>query len=246
MIKSVIIEDVHHAAEHLELLLQQSRHSVEVIARLDSVKKAVEWLKDNTADLIFLDIQLRNDLCFDIFDHVQVTTPVIFTTSYDQYIVKSFELNNLAYLLKPIEEDDLHAALDKYRLLYDTTQNINEKILPLHAGYQKRFMVQSGKAVKSIPAESVAYIRVQKNYVVLTTKDARQYVLGTTLDTLEQRLNTEMFFRINRQFIISIDAIDDMFVHTKGRLKITTTPPCKEDLLVGVEKAPDFKNWLNR
>lgn len=250
MIKCLIVEDEPHAADDLEMMLLQSGFAIEIAGRTDTVKKTVEWLKNNTAQLIFLDIQLRNTLCFEIFDHIEVRTPVVFTTSYSQYAVKPLEANNLAYLLKPIEEEELLAALHKYQRLYGQSsvlpEPVNDKIIPLHASSQKRFLVQSGKGIKSVTEEEVAFFRVQKNYVLLTTKDSKQYILASSLDTLEQRLDPKKFFRINRQFIVSFDAIDVLYPLGKGRLKLTTVPASREEIIVGAERASDFKTWLNQ
>lgn len=245
----LIIEDEARAAQHLAHQLALTGHEVNVVERIGSVKKAISWLSDNEADLIFLDIQLGDGLSFEIFDNVQVKTPVIFTTSYDQYITKAFEVNSISYLLKPINTESLKRALDKYALLYVGLEQepVNEKIIPLNQEYQKRFLVQSGAAFILIAAEDVAYLRVQnKRYVILVTKQGNQYLADTTLEALEQRLDPAVFFRINRQFTIHIDAIKELYPVDRGRFKIETDPKCKEEMTVSAEKAALFRNWLKR
>lgn len=243
----IIIEDEAHTADYLEYQLKLTGYDVDVLMRMDRVETAVTWLKQHHTDLIFLDVELGDGLGFEIFDQVQVKTPVIFTTSYNQYAIKAFDLNSIAYLLKPIKQENLKQALDKYNSLYDETQTINEKILPLHQSLQKRFLVQSGSSYKSIPVEEVAYFQVQKRrYLTLITKDKQQYIFDSTLEILEQRLDPEKFFRINRQFIISFDSIASMDSYERGRLKINTIPTCKEEMIVSIDKAASFRNWLNR
>lgn len=242
----IIIEDEHHAADDLEQMLLQSGRDLKILAKIDDVSEAVRWLKNNEADLVFLDIQLHNNLCFEIFDHIQVKTPVIFTTSYNQYVIKSFIANNLAYLLKPIEEEELGKALDKYDLLYDRTLGINEKVLPLNLHYQKRFLIQSGNLFYAVPSEDIAYMYVQNRYIILVTRDKKEHVFDGTLKALEQRLDPEMFFRINPQCIININAIGKIQRWGKAKIKVETVPAGKEDMIISEERAAVFKSWLNR
>lgn len=244
----IIIEDEHHAAKHLENQLALTSSKVNVQATIDSVKNAVSWLKSNTTDLIFLDVQLGDGLSFEIFDHVQVKTPVIFTTSYDQYAIKAFEVNSIAYLLKPVKAQTLRSAIDKYTEHYSADESgINDKIISVQQDYQKRFFTQAGSAIKSISADDVSYFRVQdKRHLIMVSRDGQQHLLDNTLERLEQRLDPEQFFRINRQFIIHIKAIQRMSSQDRGRIKVETAPECKEEMLVSIEKISLFKNWLNK
>ncbi len=242
----IIVEDEHYAAEHLMHQIKSTGLDVDVIATIDTVEHAVSWLKTNRSDLIFLDIELADGLSFEIFDHVYVNTPVIFTTSFEQYSMKAFDINSVAYLLKPVNADKLRMAIDKYRNIYEDHGFINEKISRLNQEYQRRFLVQTGNAVKSIPVEEVSYIQVQKKYLVVTVHSGQQYLFDGTLDLLENRLDPLSFFRVNRQFIVSINAIDTISHHSRGRLRMDTLPRCKEDIIVSAERTRELKAWLGR
>lgn len=242
----IIVEDGAKALKHLESQLALTGYKMDVIARIDSVESAVSWLKTNQTDLIFLDIQLGDGLSFEIFDHVQVKTPVIFTTSFDQYVTRAFDVNSISYILKPVKVDQLRAALDKYNFLYSNAGAINDQIVSMQQTYQKRFLIQSAKLIKSIAAEDIAYLRIQDGrHLVLVTKAGQQFLLENTLEKLEKRLNPEIFFRINRQFMINIDAIDTMCNHDGIRIKVETIPPSKEEMIVSSKRINQFKTWLS-
>jgi two-component system, LytTR family, response regulator LytT len=241
----VIIEDESHAAEHLEYLLGHCRQEINVMARLGTVKLAYQWLKNNTADIIFLDVQLGDDLGFSIFDNIDVQTPVVFTTSYEEYAIKAFQLNSIGYLLKPILLDELQATLDKFDhlLLQPSQQNA---LAGLATTYQKRFLVQSGKEILSIQADEIAYFYVQNRHLLITTMSEKTYLFDGKLEALETRLDPVQFFRINRQYIVSYAAIQKMYNYTRGRVKLITQPAAKEEMIVSIDRATDFKSWLNR
>ncbi len=244
----IIIEDADNAADSLEDQLKQSGHDIEVLAKIDSVEEAVPWLKNNKTDLIFLDVELGDGLGFEIFDHVQVKTPVIFTTSYDQYMGRAFELNSISYLLKPITIKNLHAALSKYNFLHHKEDKaIHEKLLRLNPNFQQRFMVKNGAFFLSVIDESVAHFYAQGHNLFLTTKDGQQYLFDSTLEILEQRLDPKKFFRINRQFIIAFDVIKKIRSYdNRGRLIIEPNVSCKEELIVSIHRVAEFKAWLNK
>jgi two-component system response regulator LytT len=244
----IIIEDGIRAQKHLENQLALTGYDVNIKKRIDSVEMAVSWLKNNSADLIFLDIQLGDGLSFEIFDHVEVNTPVIFTTSYDQYITRAFDVNSISYLLKPVEVESLKSALDKYNRLHGAEpQPINDSVIQIRQEYQKRFIVQKGSIIKSIRTEDVAYLYIQsKGLLILITKYNEQYLVENTLERLEHRLDPDKFFRINRQYILNIDAINIMTPYDDARIKIETNPPCKEELLVSFKRVRNFREWLDR
>lgn len=242
----IIIEDELPAIARLEHQLAATGYEVNVLAKIDSVKKSVAWLANNAVDLIFLDIQLSDGLGFEIFDHLQIKTPVIFTTSYDKYAINAFDQNSISYLLKPIKVDRLKLAIEKYHSLYEDNTFINTQILPLNQQYQKRFLVRTGTSFYPISTEEIAYIHLQNTrFLFITTKDKRQFLYDSTLELLEKRLDPNSFFRINRQFIANYTAIAKVN-HEDGRLKIEMDPEYKEELLVSINKASGFKNWLDR
>ncbi len=253
MLNVLIIEDEPPAARRLSRLLHKLEPEAQVMEVLDSVSSSVRWLENQEADLIFADIHLADGNSFSIFEQVKVKTPIIFITAYDQYAIRAFKLNSVDYLLKPIENDDLSAALAKFResrkapIPFDVQSVLTaleeQKTRPT---YQKRFMVTSGEKIKSIPVEDVAYFFGQQKYVFLITPDGRQHIVDYTLTQLEDLLDPEDFFRINRQFIICYHAIGNMFSYPKSRVKIELKPPSDMDAIVSIEKAPRFKDWLNR
>ena len=254
MLNVLIIEDEPPAARRLGRLLQQLEPQAQIMEILDAVSSAVRWLEAHEADLIFADIHLADGNSFSIFEQVQVRTPIIFTTAYDQYAVRAFKLNSVDYLLKPVERDELAQAMAKFRERQPQTpagldvQALMQAIETQRQrpAFQRRFMVTSGEKIKSIPIEEVAYFFGQQKYVFLITHDGRQHIVDYTLTQLEDLLDPEQFFRINRQFIIGYEAIGQMYAYSKSRVKIDLTPPSDMEAIVSIEKAPRFKEWLNR
>ncbi|MDP1726821.1 MAG: LytTR family DNA-binding domain-containing protein [Bacteroidota bacterium] len=242
----VIIEDEIKAAEYLECLLDETNGQIKVCRKFDTVSESVRWLKTNKTDLIFLDVNLGDGTGFEIFSHVELDTPVIFTTAYDEYAIKAFELNSLAYLLKPIQAGELKQALEKYHHFYPDKPDYSSLNLSAVSGYQKRFLVASSNQLSFIPAEEIAYFNLVNRHVFLTTRGGKQFLFDNPLEALEQKLDPDRFFRINRQFIINIDAIGKMFFQERGRVKIEVIPEYNEEVIVSTEKAAQFKGWLNK
>jgi len=247
----IIIEDEHHAAEKLERQLDRLNYEVKVEAKLESVDAAIKWLKNNTTDLIFLDIHLGDSSSFKIFDQIEIKTPIIFTTAYDQYAIDAFKLNSIDYLLKPVNQKDLQKAIDKYFDIHQSKSDIDynklsEILQSKTPEYQKRFMVYSGDKIKTIEKENVAYFLAEGKYCYLYSNDDKQYLIDFTLDKLDKILPPDEFFRINRQFIINVKSITQMHSYPKGRVKIDLNPKNKKEAIVSIERAPDFKKWLNK
>ena len=247
----LIIEDEKIAADKLERQLLQLYPNYKVVGKIDSVKKAREWLRKQQADLIFLDIHLSDGLSFSIFDDLEITTPIIFTTAYDAYALQAFKLNSIDYLLKPINKGDLELAIKKFEKFRpkNNPQHVQQLIDILQGKkqqYQERFMVHSGEKIKSIAIEQAAYFFAEGKYVFLVTQKNEQYIIDFTLDKLIHKLNPSDYFRINRKFIIHIDAIKQMFPYSKGRLKIELSPLAEQEVIVSIERSADFKQWLNQ
>ncbi len=247
--KVLIIEDESLAAAELEEMINDLNANFEIVAKLDSVNAAVNWLTKNSCDLIFLDIHLADGNGFEIFEQVKVLTPVIFTTAFDKYAIQAFSINSIDYLLKPIEQDKLTAALQK---LDRQNQQIENKIAKLVEQYKskenlypRKFMVHSGELMLAVTIDDVAYFYAHHRYVLLCTFKNEQFIVDYTLDKLEQLLNPEIFFRVNRQFIVAQKAIIGMTAHTKGRVKLSTNPLIKDEVIVSVERSPKFKSWIN-
>ena len=253
MINILIIEDEEPAANRLKKMVEEMESEANVLENIVSVSSAIAWFKQNPLpDLIFSDIQLSDGLSFEIFKNVEVQCPVIFITAYDQYAIDAFKVNSIDYLLKPIKKDDLEAAINKFKKLNraDNTGaglDIN-KVLEVFnqpkTEYKTRFIVRYGEHIKTIKIEEVAYFYTEDKINFLTTNEGRRYAIDYNLDALESMLNPKIYFRINRQFIISIHAITEMFSYSKSRVLVKLNPPSKHETIVSTERSGDFKLWL--
>jgi len=250
--KVVIIEDEKIAADHLENLIREIDPEIVILERIESINKAVNWFRNNTADLIFLDIHLSDGTSFKIFEEIEIKTPVIFTTAYDQYAIKAFNLNSVDYLLKPIEKDHLKHSIDKYKELFlgKHEQNIDFNALLKALGQkrdlQERFLIQSGRRIKTVKIEEIAYFYSTGKDTFLCTWDNKNYSLEYSLEKIEDIVDPDKFFRINRKFIVQLDAIKNMYVMSKSRLKLEIEPKPDEDTLVSFNKSAEFRRWLNK
>ncbi|MDA3954859.1 MAG: LytTR family DNA-binding domain-containing protein [Bacteroidales bacterium] len=248
----VIIEDEGFAAEKLERQLVTMDSSIAVVAKIESVENAVSWLKENSADLIFLDIHLSDGLCFRIFDEVEIKTPIIFTTAYDQYAIQAFKVNSVDYLLKPINKFDLAASYEKYRELHQKENPIDYSALKDMIGdmrekkYQKRFLVVEGDTIKTVLIENIAYFFAEGKYAFLVEKSGGRFLIDTTLEHLTSVLDPEDFFRINRQVIAQLDSIKKMNTWFSRRIKLELIPTFEKETIVSTERVKDFKEWLNQ
>lgn len=249
----LLLEDEEPAAKRLEKLLKEIEPGAVIPESIVSVASGIKWLQQNSApDLIISDIQLADGLSFEIFKTVKTLCPVIFTTAYDQYAIEAFKVNSIDYLLKPIKKEELSAAIEKYKSLSQQKQNtlpdINKLLAAITVGeqskYKKRFAVKYGEHLKTINVEDVAYCYTEDKINFLTTKEGRRYTIDFNLDALETMLDPHVFFRINRQYIISIQAIAEMFTYSKSRVLIKLNPAAKHETIVSTERSGDFKLWL--
>ncbi len=249
--KVLIIEDEILAAEKLEGLLISLDPSVEIMGKLQSVLESINWFHANpNPDLIFLDIQLDDGICFEIFDAVKIKTPVIFTTAYDSYAIRAFQVNSVDYLLKPIEKESLAKALEKYRLLFDkgasNNQSLDELSTQLVKSYKTRFFIKIGNHFHSIPVDNIDCFYTIERAVFCNTNNGRKYDLDYSLDQIQKLVDPEKFFRINRNYLIHINAIQDIYNYSSSRLGIKINKIDHLDLIVSREKVGEFKKWLDR
>lgn len=247
----IIIEDEKPSARRLQRMLE--RQNVKVNQLLHSVEEAVAWFQTNPSpDLIFLDIQLSDGLSFEIFDLVEVKSAIIFTTAFDEYALQAFKLNSIDYLLKPIDEDELKAAVRKYQERMPKKQQVElnfediKKLLtnPVEREYKKRFTTKIGQHIKMIPVDEIECFYSRNKGTYAHTIDGRDYLLDTTLEQLEGEISPEMFFRINRKFYVNIHAIRDIISYTNSRLQLKLNSYKEEEVIVAREKVKDFKLWL--
>jgi len=255
MMKALIIEDELHAAQRLINLLKETGRQIEILETLDSIESSIKWLKENDdPDVIFLDIQLADGLSFAIFDQVDVKSPVIFATAYDEYAIKAFEINSIDYLLKPIKLERLEASLEKLEKLKPSltsiqiTAQLQNMIIDYHERnktYRSRFLVSKADSMIPIATEDIAYLYTEDKVVFLITRDNRRFMLNYSLDQLEKQLNPVTFFRVNRQFIVAMRSIHKIHNYFNYKLKIELTPVSEQEVIVSRQKVAEFKEWLD-
>ena len=247
----IIIEDEKPAARRLNRMLETQ--GVKVNIMLHSVEEAVNWFNNNEhPDLIFLDIQLSDGLSFEIFDKVEVKSAIIFTTAYDEYALQAFKLNSIDYLLKPIDDEELITAVNKYNGLKESTQNIQinfddiKKLLvnPIEREYKKRFSIKVGQHLKLVTVDEIECFYSENKGTYAYTNNGRSHLLDITLEGLESELSPQKFFRISRKFYINIDAIKDIIDYTNSRLQIKLNNFNEQEIIVSRERVKDFKDWL--
>ncbi|MCR8668513.1 LytTR family DNA-binding domain-containing protein [Aestuariibaculum sp. M13] len=247
----IIIEDEKPSARRLKRMLEKL--NIEVETMLHSVEESLSWFEANThPDLIFLDIQLSDGLSFEIFETIPIKSAVIFTTAYDEYALQAFKLNSIDYLLKPIDEDDLQAAVEKYKERLPQKQSVSldfndiKKLLvnPIDREYKKRFSVKVGQHLKLIAVDDIECFYSENKGSYIHTKDGRNYLLDITLESLESELEPQLFFRVNRKFFVNINAIKDMISYTNSRLQIKLNSYADDEVIVARERVKDFKEWL--
>lgn len=245
--KIVIIEDEPLAQEELMRLICKRFPEYEVLAMLDSVESSVEWLKSNQADLIFMDIQLSDGISFDIFGQVEVKTPIIFTTAFDQYAVRAFQVNGIGYLLKPIIEADLVKAIEKLDTTIHTSYHLKKLLedLQVTKTYKSRISIKSGDKFMFVDMTNVAYFYADERVTFVLTNQNRKHIIDYTLETLEPMLDPHTFFRITRGCIASIGSINSVSKYFNSRLKIKLNPTFESDLLVSRRRVPAFLKWLD-
>lgn len=249
----LIIEDEPQASQRLEKLIQMLQPEAKLMATLDSVKRSVEWLRTQPApDLILMDIQLADGISFQIFDQVPVQSPVIFTTAYNEYALKAFKVNSIDYLLKPIDEQELAAALQKYRSLQrpvasaNMLESIATAMQMLTRKYKERFMVKVGERLRAIETTDILFFFSLEKATFAQTRDGRKHLLDYTLDQLEELLDTRVFFRISRKYIVASYAIQDMISHVNSRIKLVLKTSDDNEVIVARERVQEFKDWLDR
>ncbi|MEM1215639.1 MAG: LytTR family DNA-binding domain-containing protein [Bacteroidota bacterium] len=250
MIRVLIIEDELLAANKLRRLLDGiTQPVVSVVAHLSSLAEAVTYLSKHTqqVDLLLLDIHLGDGNCFELFTRLHLEMPVIFTTAYDQYAIQSFQHNSVDYLLKPVTQEALQKALDKYQRYFtgSTTFSVDYTALAAHFGQTpRRFVVSAGAKIRSVNLSDVAYFFSDDGNTFLTTKDGRTYDINFTLERLLPTLDQTQFYRINRKVIVHIDAVEEARQLSKSRLRLTLQPPPRFEVFVSSDKSVAFKQWL--
>ena len=252
-IKILIVEDEDIAVKRLLKELEKLSVRFEVIGTLNSVQSVLEWVRSGQeADLIFMDIQLTDGLSFEIFKHVEVSIPVIFTTAYDEYALQAFKVKGLDYLLKPIDPAELEKAIEHYLASYKdyNRQNYMHQLMTLAKEfkpetYRSSFLVDFKQKMHLVAVSDVAFIYVKERGLFLRKKDQKEYVIDFFLDELEKQLDPAMFFRANRQYLVARSAIEEIEPYFTGRLLLKVQPEPPSPIIISKEKATDFKRWAD-
>ncbi|MBR5146494.1 MAG: response regulator transcription factor [Bacteroidales bacterium] len=252
--KAVIIEDEKIAAELLKNLICQLDENIEVVTVLQTVEDSVEWLNSNQhPDILFVDIHLADGSSFSIFEKTEVKCPIVFTTAYDEYALKAFEVNSIDYLLKPINKDDLQRALNKYKNLKGEKHEVNYKTLISRFlteaenvnNYKEHFLVPERDKLVPLAAKDIAYVYIDLKLIKAVTFSGKVYYLNQNLDEMMNQLNPKMFFRANRQYIVSHEAIKDVSIWFGNKISLNLTIPTEEKIIVSKARVSDFKNWYS-
>ena len=250
MIQALIVEDEFRAADRLQKMLEAAPQQIKVVAKLDSIESTVEYLLQNPApQLILLDIQLADGLSFEIFQHVQPQSYIIFTTAYDEYALQAFQHRSIAYLLKPIEATKLYDALRKYTEMIslppaETYQQLHQQYETEKQVHRRRFLIQLGTRIIPLEISEISYIVSEQKNTFAIHSGGQRYALDYSLDQLERILAPEQFFRINRQIIVAHHAISAINAYSKSRLRLTIHPPYSNEILVSNTRVAAFKQWL--
>lgn len=252
----VIVEDERLTARRLENLLTEYDSTIRVLAVLPSVAKGVAWFADpaNQPDLLFLDIHLEDDSGFRLVERAGLTLPIIFTTAYDQYTLQAFKTNSVDYLLKPIDADELAAALDKFKRLRGTVvpaplpdlTALLQALKTAPSPHKDRFMVTIGTKIRTLATTEIAYFYFEDKATWLTTRDGQHVSIEYSLDKLGTLLDPNAFFRVNRAFLVALDAIRTIHTYSGSKLKVELQPAPRQDVFVSGDRITDFKEWLGK
>lgn len=246
---ALIIEDEQPTALRLKKMIMELDPDIRVIEILDSIASAIAWLESNShPDLIFQDIHLADGSGFEIYKSIEVDVPVIFTTAYDKYAIDAFQVNSIDYLLKPVTRAQLKSSLDKLKRISGKGKTADYADLAgmlLPQSYQKRFMVRYGQKIKVIATEDIAYFYTLQGNNFFKSFAGMEYPSDFSLDKLEEMLDPDTFHRINRQIIININAIREMYSYSKSRVKIELDPACDFETIASTERSGKFKKWLS-
>ncbi len=251
--KVVIIEDEAPAFRRLQKILEEQTLEIEIVEVIDSVADSIKWIRNHDLpDLIFMDIQLSDGISFEIFDEVEVSCPVIFTTAFDEYMLKAFKVNSIDYLLKPIKNEDLAMSLEKFQAMKKSFGGASNESLPDllkqirldDKKYKTRFLIKQGDKLWAVETKNISYFHLRHGVVHLVTNDGKKYIMDQTLDELIGVLDPEQFYRANRQFIVAFEGVKVVHRYHKGKLLLELSPSCEEETIVSAEKASEFKNWM--
>lgn len=246
----LIVEDELPAYNRLEKMLRELLPDVNILAHMDSISGTQKWFQENPVpEIVFMDIHLADGSAFDLLEEIDIKAPIIFTTAYDEHAIDAFKVSGIGYLLKPIKKTELKAALDKlnnikkiFSISKDQQDHLLESLKPVE--YKKRFMVRFGDHIKTVPTSEIAYFYSENKATFAKTLEGKTYPIDNNLEGIEKILDPNEFFRINRQYIISLDSIAEMKTYSKARVLVKLKPEVKDPPLVSSERSASFKLWL--
>jgi len=244
----LIVEDERFAYEELKRMMIKLRPDYILEKQTKTVVDTIGFLKESNVDLILMDIRLADGNCFEIFNHIEIIIPVIFTTAYDEHAIKAFKLNSIDYLLKPFDENELEAALTKFENIFhnspykNNTKNF-EQLLSFKT--KNRFLISKGENYHYIETKDIAHFYSEDGVVFLHTFNDRRYIINYTLDQLEQQVDSRLFFRVSRNCIGNVKAIENVAKYFNSRLKLSFSPECPHEVLVSRVRVPDFLKWMD-
>ncbi len=250
--KVIIIEDEKPAAEKLLKAIQKTNPSIEVAAILNSINQSVKWLEENSMpDLLFMDIELSDGLSFKLFEEINITSPVIFCTAFDEYWQEAFEHNSIDYLLKPVKQDKLETALNKYDKLKQHFASSFQQLQqwqqqPAGTGYKKRFLVKRGTDYISIRSEDIAYFYATHKLVCMVDNKNQKFILDQSLADIEKQVDPSQFYRVNRKYLVQLTAIKKIKVYPKSKLLVEVEPAINEEIIISQDNTAAFKEWLGQ
>jgi two-component system response regulator LytT len=253
MINAVIIEDELYNAQRLSNMLALVDPTVQVLAILEGVEESVTWLKSNLQpDLIFMDVRLTDGISFDIFTQVEVCCPIIFTSAFDQYALRAFKVNSVDYLLKPINTDELMQSLDKFKASFRhppmlaTLRDISTILQQQKKSYRTRFLLPVRDSYHALQVSEISYFLSEHKITKAITQNGHQYIIPFTLEDLTDQLDPDLFFRANRQYLISNFSISKIHNFFNGKLSVSLLPAAPEKLIISRDRSKLLKKWLDR
>lgn len=253
IIKVLIIEDEPPAAQRLRKMVQSLRPNWIIEEIIDSIEDAIQWFENHDEPhLVFMDIQLADGLSFEIFKSTSLQCPIIFTTAFNTYMLDAFKVNSVDYLLKPIENGDLEAAISKFEKTRTPNASIDALTQLLHqvgmpvSKERKRFLVKTAGRLSFIPVEDIAFFFSVEGHAFITTRKGERFLVDHTLEDIEKEISSQHFFRINRKMIIHIDSIVRIEPHFNNRFVIETLPAFEEEIIVSRLRVNEFKDWLDQ
>ena len=246
--KILICEDEAPAQKQLVRMITGIRSDAEIIAVVETGDEAMAVIRDDNPDLIFMDIELADGPCFETLSDEEITVPIIFVTAYDEYALKAFSMNSIDYIVKPVVREHVEKSFYRYDQLrknfQDSGRFVFDPSILNGKQYKERFLVKLGRKLFSIRSDEIAYFMAREKLVWLVTREKRKYIVNYTLSELDDMLNPEHFFRLNRQIISNIDSVKNLEPYFKGQVSVTVDPPLSVDVIVSRTKTPELKQWL--